>query len=41
VGKSDPQWHCDELNVLDVLEEGEKLTYQIGRTLYWLASEVG
>jgi hypothetical protein len=36
VGKSDPQWECVELNVEDLLVEGEHLTYEIARTLRWL-----
>lgn len=37
VGKTDHQWECVELNVLDLLEEGEHLTYEIAKTLRWLA----
>jgi hypothetical protein len=36
VSKSDPGWSCTELNVLDVLTEGERLTRSIASTLRYL-----
>jgi hypothetical protein len=39
VGETDPQWTCDKLDVATLLDEGEKLTYYIGRALGWLLSE--
>lgn len=36
VGRADPQWHCDELNVVNLLTEGERLTYHIASTLRYL-----
>lgn len=41
VSAHDEQWHCDELNVLDLLQEGERLTYDVAKTLYWLSQDVG
>jgi hypothetical protein len=37
VSKEDPGWHCDELNVVNLLTEGERLTFSIARVLKYLA----
>jgi hypothetical protein len=36
VSKADSGWSCTELNVLDVLTEGERLTRSIASTLRYL-----
>lgn len=36
VSQSDPEWECEELNVLDLLTEGERLTRHIASTLRYL-----
>jgi hypothetical protein len=39
VSKSSPGWTCEELNVVELLEQGEHLVYEIGKSLYYLATE--
>lgn len=41
VGKTDPQWVCEELNVEDLLQLGPHLVYYIGRVLGWIAEGAG
>ena len=36
VSKADPEWECVELNVVDLLVEGERLTNHIASTLRYL-----
>jgi hypothetical protein len=36
VSHQDPSWHCDQLNVVELLHEGEQLTFRIAEVLRWL-----
>lgn len=36
VSQTQENWTCEPLNVEDVLLEGEKLVYYVGRTLTYL-----
>jgi len=36
VSQTEPEWHCDKLDVEGVLTEGEHFLYYLTRVLQWL-----